>query len=812
MSQRISVNQVKYVVLISMVLGLIFTLLQIFVDLNQEREAKYGNFSRLIEQSRDTATQASYQLNPLLAERVIDGLMKNPALLHAEIRDDFDDILATQSRIGAETNWLTTQLARYLFADKTRFSQPLTAGPNLMITGQIMITVDATFIARDFLSRAAYSLLFGFVRNLLLAAILMLFFYHKLSRPVRHLTDWVQNLGNGSQVGPIPYQADDELGSLARTFTRLWQDNEQSSKALKQTVAELSRSEKFSRTLLDSAGDALLLCTLDGKIVQVNQQTCRSLGYQPEQLLDQHASLIGPQYTADSLRTLFAENSNDIATLEVSHQRQNGSQFPVEVRGQRTQPGDEPLVLMLARDISARREAEQRIHELAYYDTLTRLPNRRLLQDRLIHALSEARHQQHFGALLYLDLDRFKTINDSLGHNVGDGLLRQVAQRLEDLLHEPETAARIGGDEFVILLPRLDADEEHSADLVAHKVEQIIQQLALPYDVDEHKLYCTSSIGIVLFPHTDSDANELMRRADTALYRVKASGRNDFQFFEPAMQAAAENRLFIEKDLHQALEKNELELYFQPQVNRDGELIGAESLLRWQHPERGLISPFHFLPIAEETGQILAIGDWVIDEALNKLSEWLKLGLPASFDRLAINVSPQQFLQSDFVPDIIERLHNAGVDGRYLEVEVTENMLLDNVRMADEKMQLLKAQGIQISIDDFGTGYSSLSYLKFLTVDVLKIDRSFVTNLHEEASNIAIVDTIIVMAEKLGLEVIAEGVEEPEELAVLRQLGCMRYQGYLFDRPMDAQHFTERLQHSAYQDIISPQPTEPSVA
>lgn len=812
MSQRISVNQVKYVVLISMVLGLIFTLLQIFVDLNQEREAKHGNFARLIEQSRDTATQASYQLNPQLAKRVIDGLMKNPALLHAEIRDDFDDLLASESRTGAETSWLTTQLARYLFADKTRFSQPLTIGSSLMVTGHLSINVDATYIARDFLSRAAYSLLFGFVRNLLLAGILMLFFYHRLARPVRHLTDWVQNLGNGDQIGPVPYQADDELGALARTFARLWQDNEQSSKALKQTVSELSRSDKFARTLLDSAGDALLLCTLDGRIMQVNQQACRSLGYQPEQLLEQHASLICPQYSATTLQALFTDHSNDVATLEVNHRREDGTQFPVEVRGQRTQPGDEPLILMLARDISARREAEQRIHELAYYDTLTRLPNRRLLQERLVHALSEAQHQQHFGALLYLDLDRFKTINDSLGHNVGDGLLWQVAQRLEALLQTSDTASRIGGDEFVVLLPRLDSDEKHSTDMVAHKVEQIIQQLALPYDVDEHKLYCTASIGIVLFPHVDSDANDLMRRADTALYRVKAAGRNDFQFFEPAMQAAAENRLFIEKDLHQALENNELELYFQPQVGRDGTLIGAESLLRWQHPERGMISPFHFLPIAEETGQILAIGDWVIDEALRKLGEWLKQGLPAGFERLAINVSPQQFLQSDFVPDIIERLNNAGIDGRYLEVEVTENMLLDNVRMADEKMQLLKAQGIQISIDDFGTGYSSLSYLKFLTVDVLKIDRSFVTNLHEEASNIAIVDTIIVMAEKLGLEVIAEGVEEPEELAVLRQLGCMRYQGYLFDRPLNAEHFTARLQRPGYQGVVNPAPAEPSIA
>ena len=781
-----------------MMLGLIFSLLQAVVDLRREQQVKHEDFNRLLQQTQDTASQAAYQLHKSLAAQVVEGLMLDPAIIHAEIKDDFGDSLASISRPGIETNWLTQQLAWYLFREETHFSITLVAGENHMVTGNMSIRVDGAYIARDFLSRTGYTLFFGFVRNLMLAIILLALFYQYLSKPVRKLTNWVQSFGQGDHSTLPPYHADDELGTLAHTFAKLWQDNQKANHALEQTVQELSRSEKFSRSLLESAGDALLLCSLDGRILHVNPETCRSLGYEDHELLEQYASLICQQYTAGKLRSLFEADQKGVVTLQVEHLRKDGSQFPVEIRGQRTQPGDEPLILMLARDISARRKAESRIHELAYYDTLTGLANRRLLQERLISALNSARKQNYYGALLYLDLDRFKTINDSLGHNVGDGLLREVAQRLNDQLEGAATAARIGGDEFVVLLPQIHEDEATSAEQVAFLVEQINSQLAQPYHVAEHKLYCTASIGIVLFPHADSDAGEIMRNADTALYRVKGNGRNGFQFFEPDMQVAAEQRLFIEKDLHQALENGELRLFFQPQVNQHGKLIGAESLLRWQHPERGLLGPDAFMPIAEETGQILAIGDWVLDEALRRLAQWQALGLPDSFERLAVNVSPQQFLQSDFVTDVAERLEKAGVHGRYLELEVTENMLLDNIRMASEKMKQLKHYGINIAIDDFGTGYSSLRYLKHLPLDVLKIDRSFVSQLHQDASDTAIVDTIVAMADKLGLSVIAEGVEEEDELSTLIQLGCRSYQGYLFDRPMKEGAFRQRLQNSNY--------------
>ena len=798
MSNKISVRQVRTVVLISMCMGLAFTLLQTVLDLRLERAEKHDEFSRLLIQTSQTATQAAWQLDNGLARQVVEGLVHNPAILAARIQDDFGDKLAEASRPPVSSNGLLQQLAGRLFADETHFAVDLSQNKNLMVIGQLSITVDNAVIAQNFFSRASYSMMFGLLRNLLLALVLLVFFYRYLTLPVQRLTEWVQSFREKGAADEMPYYGDDELATLASTFSELWHENQQTNKQLQSTIRELSSSENFARSLLENAGDALLICTLEGEILEINREACESLGYRQQELLGQNAARICPQYSGEALRSCFTAATQGAVTLQVYHQHKSGRVFPVEVRGQWIQPDRQPLVMLLARDITERRKAEARIHELAYFDPLTGLPNRSQLEERLDSALRNARKQGYYGALLYLDLDRFKTINDSLGHNVGDVLLQSVARRLTNNLSAGITAARLGGDEFVIVIPRLLDDEAASKQLVEQKAERIIEQLSRPYDILEHKLYCSASAGIALFPHEDDNSGDLMRRADTALYRVKAAGRNNFQFFEQEMQIAADNRLAVEKDLHQALEANQLELYYQPQVNHRGELIGAESLIRWNHPEKGLISPGVFLPIAEETGQILAIGDWVVAQALKQLRHWLDQGLPDSFQRLSINVSPQQFLQSDFVPRLAEQLEHSRIDPRYLELEVTENMLLEHIQIAEDKMQQLKALNLHLSIDDFGTGYSSLRYLKFLSVDVLKIDRSFVSNLHEDASDSAIVDTIIAMADKLGLSVIAEGVEQHEELEVLIELGCHCFQGYLFDKPLPADEFSQRLQQPLY--------------
>ncbi|KLN64207.1 MULTISPECIES: putative bifunctional diguanylate cyclase/phosphodiesterase [Vibrio] len=440
-----------------------------------------------------------------------------------------------------------------------------------------------------------------------------------------------------------------------------------------------------------------------------------------------------------------------------------------------------------------RESATAQLNQLAYYDSLTGLANRSLLLQMLKDSISESSRTNQAGALFYLDLDRFKTINDSLGHTIGDNLIKAISKRIEAWLNEDFTAARIGGDEFALLLPNTSADKAHEF------AQQLLALISNPYSIDDHQLYCTVSVGIAVFPSVGSTNIDVLRQADTALYRAKTAGRNKYMFYEPEMQAQVESFLEIEKGLHEALNKGQLELYYQPQVDDNHYIIGVEALIRWNHPQKGLLPPGVFMPIAEETGQILQIGNWIIEQACYQFSNWKKQGiLPETFRRLAINISPLQFSQPSFVEHIVDSLAQAGIDGEHIELEITENLLLENVEAAIQKMAELKAHNLKTSIDDFGTGYSSLRYLKHLSVDVLKIDRSFVTQLHLDESDQAIVDTIIMTAQRLNLEVIAEGVEDVNELNALKQLGCVQFQGYLFDKPLPASELNERFEKNFY--------------
>ncbi|MBC3617872.1 EAL domain-containing protein [Vibrio metschnikovii] len=438
-------------------------------------------------------------------------------------------------------------------------------------------------------------------------------------------------------------------------------------------------------------------------------------------------------------------------------------------------------------------KAQAKLNHLAYYDGLTGLANRGLLLHTLTQAIEYAHQRQQTGALFYLDLDRFKTINDSLGHTIGDTLIQSIAHRLQAWANHSYTAARVGGDEFAIIIPSLPYQQ------ISSIAQQLLALLANPHSIDGHQLYCTASIGIATFPSEGVSSLDVFRQADTALYRAKTCGRNKYLFYEPEMQAQVETFLDIEKGLHEALQFHQLELYYQPQVNEQHQLIGVEALIRWHHPEKGLLPPGIFMPVAEETGQILPIGRWIIEQACYQLSQWQKRGvLPEHFRRLAINISPLQFSQASFVEHIVATLQQSGISGHYIELEITEGLLLENIDEAIQKIAQLKNQSLHLAIDDFGTGYSSLRYLKDLAVDVLKIDRSFVTQLHLDPSAQAIVDTILLIAKRLDLQVIAEGVEDKFELEALKTMGCTQFQGYLFDKPLTCQELEQRFTHHCY--------------
>ena len=434
--------------------------------------------------------------------------------------------------------------------------------------------------------------------------------------------------------------------------------------------------------------------------------------------------------------------------------------------------------------IAAKNQAEETINFQIHHDDLTRLPNRRLLMERLNREISRCRRHHRFGGLLFLDLDRFKTVNDTLGHSVGDCLLTKVAATLKEITRQEDTVARVGGDEFVILLPEFGESSEHAASCARAVVEKILSAFSGPIYAGEHTFHITPSIGVDIFPDSSMTADDYLRHADMAMYQAKAAGRATAVFYDRKMSVELEERIALEKALRLAIRNDELELFYQPQFHADHGLVGAEALLRWRCPGKGDISPAVFVPVAEESGLILDIGDWVLRSACRDIRKLQEQGLPASFDKISINVSAAQFAQPDFVARVKGAVQEAGIDPGYLGIEMTEGMLIKHIDETVEKMWALNGCGIRFSIDDFGTGYSSLAYLTRFPIETLKIDQSFVRDVYLDKGNFAIVETIIALARNLGLCVIAEGVEVAEELECLKASGCDQYQGYYFDRPM----------------------------
>ena len=444
-------------------------------------------------------------------------------------------------------------------------------------------------------------------------------------------------------------------------------------------------------------------------------------------------------------------------------------------------------------DITTRKRTEEKVRHQANYDALTDLPNRYLLEDRLERELARTRRRGHFGAVLFLDLDNFKTINDSLGHQTGDALLKQVAQRLLRDTRREDTVARLGGDEFVLLVSEVGKDREKAVAYGQYIADKIIRLLSVPYFIGGQELHVTPSIGITLFPVEDDSVEKILMRADTAMYSAKAEGRNAVRFYLPSMQAAAEKLLAMQKDLRYALADSQFELYFQPQVDVRGRIIGCETLLRWRHPQRGLITPGDFIQVAEETGLIVPIGQWVLRQSCQQLAFWQQHGTCPAPGQLAVNVSPRQFYQPDFVGQIEQLVGETGVDPSGLKFEITERMLVKNVDDTVGKLNILRKLGISVSIDDFGTGYSSLTYLKNLPLNQLKIDRAFIHGINPGSSDAAIVEAIISMANTLELEVVAEGVESETQFRFLKSKDCRYYQGNYFSPPLPLKEFNELL-------------------
>ncbi|MCF8168062.1 MAG: EAL domain-containing protein [Rhodoferax sp.] len=553
--------------------------------------------------------------------------------------------------------------------------------------------------------------------------------------------------------------------------------------------ARIEESAQYNQAILEHIADGVITISALGLIESFNAAACQMFGYTTAQVLGLNINMLmgEPHHTLHESFLKNYRNGGPARIMghprELRGLRQDGQLFPMTLFVTSLQHGTRTTYIGLVRDISKHQQDLEEIRRLAYYDALTCLPNRRLLLDRLGQAmLTSARTDQH-GALMFIDLDHFKQLNDTLGHDVGDELLQQVAKRLRTCVREGDSVARLGGDEFVVLLEALSPHAIEAAtqsELVAHK---ILHALGQPYSLRNLSHNSTPSIGIVQFLGHRQVLEDLLKMADVAMYQAKSSGRNTVCFFDPALQTAAAARTAFEKDLYQGVANNEFVLHYQIQVGRDGMPTGVEALVRWQHAVRGLVAPVHFIALAEETGLILPLGQWVLETACAQLVRWADHPATAHWT-MAVNVSGSQFGQSDFIAHVDSALAKTGAKPHLLKLELTESMLLADVDAVIAKMNAIKERGVAFSLDDFGTGYSSLSYLKRLPLTQLKIDQSFVRDVLTHPSDEVIVRTILALGHSLGLTVIAEGVETAAQHHLLAKLGCDAFQGYFFGRPV----------------------------
>lgn len=667
-------------------------------------------------------------------------------------------------------------------------------GQKLLI-GELLVGASYAEVYQRTINRLVFFLGANVLKTFFVVLFVFVLFYRLIGRHMVQVARHAGQVAEDQSIGPLTLERKeprhgDELSELVTALNNMRERLQQQQQVLLQQVKDLRTKD----AAMASSLNAIAIADLDGTVTYINR-ACADLwrlaheddarGHRLREYLSDPAALIP---------VMQALQQHGRWQGELLARRADDSQADLQMAANMVlNETGQPICMMASFvDVTERNKAEKKINELAYFDPLTGLPNRTLLMDRLQHSITASTRNDLYSALLFVDLDKFKTINDTLGHEIGDLLLKQVSRRLTRLVREGDTVARLGGDEFVLILEGLNLEEGASAaalETIAHKMLDALNQPYLLGDVNHHS---SASLGITLFKSDVVSAEDLMKQAEIAMYKSKEAGRNAWGFFDPDMEAAVKERAALEADLRLALAQQQFVLFYQPQVNGKTRLTGAEALIRWLHPQRGMVSPADFIPLAEDTGLILPIGQWVLEEACAQLARWADQPGRAHLT-IAVNVSARQFRQPNFVDQVLRALRQTGANPQRLKLELTESLLVQDVPQVIEKMSALKSRGVGFSLDDFGTGYSSLSYLKRLPLDQLKIDATFVRDILLDPNDASIAKTIVALAHSLDLNVIAEGVETETQREFLASSGCHDCQGYLFSKPVPIADFEQFL-------------------
>lgn len=793
---------------ITVTLGILF--LALFSSLVGSWQVNKRVRSDLIEQGQRITENLAHQSALALiyasadnATEAVNATMAFPGVIGVEIRNLNGSVLLARGNtnlakfIGRTSEPDTLRTASILSAESDKawhftaqvYSQPSVETPfNEAATPELLGHVSV-IMSKSALTQMATDI---FISNLVISfsfALLFLLLNRRLTnsitQPLNELSTSMGRAQRGESHVRVEPSGPKDIASMAFAFNSMMSVQEEREAALRIAAIAFETDE------------GIMVTDENAVIIRVNQAFTRLTGYSAEEAVGRNPSLLkSNRQNAKFYQQMWESLQRDNSWQgEIWNKRKSGEVYPewLNITAVLGKNGKVTNYVGAFIDFSERKQAEKEIHHLAYYDPLCELPNRRLLIDRLQQAIAASSRTLTGGALMFIDLDNFKTLNDTRGHGVGDMLLIEVAKRLQACVREGDTLARFGGDEFVLLLKGLSQNNALAAVQAQVVAEKVVEVIGRPYIIEGGECHSSSSVGITLFANHKDKFDELLKQADTAMYEAKKSGRNTLRFFDPTMQEKLEIRARLETGMRDALLKQQFQLYYQMQVNHAGQIMGAEALLRWVHPEMGIISPLKFIPLAEETGFILPIGEWVLENACRQIKKWENDRRTCGW-QLAVNVSGRQFRQENFVAQVSETINRTGINPLCFKLELTESIVLDDIEDAIAKMQTLKQMGISFSMDDFGTGYSSLAYLTQLPINQLKIDRSFVQNIGTKASDATIIQTIIGMADNLGMEVIAEGVETQEQRDFLERNGCTLYQGYLFGKPMPLDEFEKKLQ------------------